>query len=57
MNWFDWTLISLWTLSLVLAPQSVGKARKPKTEGDAIIGAVIALLLIVGLLGTRGAFA
>lgn len=54
MTWFDWILIALWVVSIVLTPVIVGRPRKPLTSMEAAIQSGIYLLLIVGLLATRG---
>lgn len=54
MTAFDWALVALWTLNLLVQPIAIGKARKARTEKDALIGSVVSLVLVVGLLLSRG---
>lgn len=53
MNWFDWTVVGIWILSIFYNIGLLGKPRQPVDGGD--IGAIVLVngLLIVGMVLTR----
>lgn len=55
MTWFDYLILSLWFLGVVAAVAQVGTVVK-RTKETAVVTVVINLLLIAGLLWTRGVF-
>lgn len=56
MTWFDWVLIVCWTLTVLNAMINLGRTREPIGR-DYLLGSfVINLLLVLGLLWSRGVF-
>lgn len=46
MTWQLWIVLGFQVLVLILQPVNVGKERKPRTEGEAVIGIGLSLLMI-----------
>jgi hypothetical protein len=57
MTWFDYILLGLWILGALLTVGQIGKPRQPTTPSVGVIIVVLDLLLIAGLLATRGVIA
>jgi hypothetical protein len=55
MTWFDYVLIGLWLFALLVnAAQGDKPRRQAKPAVSRVVGVVMPLLLIFGLLWTRG---
>lgn len=53
MNWYDWTLVVIWVLSMLVAVMSVGQPRQVITPEAAALYVLLYLSLICGLVITR----
>lgn len=53
MHWFDWVMVALFTINVVMCALMIGKPREPLTMSNFIGVLIINTLMVTGIFLTR----